>query len=571
MSRLVPLACVVAVCAGGAAHAVPLTIVGTNDLHGRVERVAALSGHLEPRRAELKEAGGAVVLVDGGDMFQGTLESNLEEGKAVVAAYNAVGYDAAAIGNHEFDFGPAGDLVTPKSDKDDPRGALKARAREAKFPFLAANVVDAATGKPVGWPNVKPSTLIEKAGVKVGIVGVTTTDTPRTTIASNFKGLKVAPLQEAIEREATQLRKAGAVVVVVAAHAGGKCDPLRSAGSDDAHRLDSCGADAEIMKVARALPRGLVDVIVAGHTHQQMAHEVNGVVILESWANGRGFGRVDLDVGADGKVVVKRIHPPLRLCGPKENDDAPIEKCAPTSESGARLAVDTGLLKALGPSLAKARKLRDRKLGVVVASEIRRGYDRESVLGNLFADLMKEARPDADVTLMNGGGVRQNLDQGELTYGDVFEMMPFDNRFAAATMTVAELRVVLEKNLSSTRKGGIFSLAGVRAEITCLSDGRASVILKDDKGAVWPDDKKVKVVTTDFVALGGDGGLGLDRDRIVVDEGLPVREHLVRAFEKRKGQVLKGDDAALYSPATARLKNTTQHDARCGAASDGGH
>ncbi len=559
---LLPVLLSVLFCAP-AVRAVPITIIGTNDLHGRVERVAALSGHVKPLRERLKKQGGGLVLVDGGDMFQGTLESNLEEGKAVVTAYNAVGYDAVTVGNHEFDFGPAGDLVTPKTPADDPRGALKARAAEAKFPFLAANIIDVATGLPVGWPNVKPSTTVTIAGIRIGIIGVTTVDTPKTTIATNFKGLKVQPLQEAVQREAEALRAGGARVVVVTAHAGGKCGL-----HDDPHRLDSCETDAEIMKLARALPKGLVDVIVAGHTHQAMAHEVNGIVIIESWANGRGFGRVDLEVSAAGSgivpsVTVAKIHPPRRLCGPPENDDAPIEKCAPEGADGDVVKVDHGLLKSLGSSLQRARKLRDRKLGVVVASEIKRGYEHESVLGNLFADLMKEARPDADVTLMNGGGIRGNLKEGELTYGAVFEMMPFDNRFAQATMTAAELRVVLEKNLGPNKKGGLLSMSGARVVVACPGDGKAHVTLLDEKGAVIADDKKLSVVTTDFVALGGDGGLGLDDSRVVVDEGEPVREHLVRAFEKRKGQKLRGDDAALFSPETARFKNPTQKTARC--------
>ena len=94
------------------------------------------------------------MLVDAGDMFQGTLESNMTEGAAVVRAYNALGYDAVAVGNHEFDFGPVGPAPSPRAPGDDPRGALKARAAEAHFPFLAANLVDDATGAPPAWPNV---------------------------------------------------------------------------------------------------------------------------------------------------------------------------------------------------------------------------------------------------------------------------------------------------------------------------------------------------------------------------------------------------------------------------------
>ena len=132
-----------------------LSIITTTDLHGgiiqRGERggLALLGGYVRNVRAARPRDLGAVLLVDSGDMFQGTLESNLNEGAVVVRAYNRLGYAAAAIGNHEFDFGPAGPEATPRKAGDDPRGALKARAVEARFPFLAANVIDDATGRPV--------------------------------------------------------------------------------------------------------------------------------------------------------------------------------------------------------------------------------------------------------------------------------------------------------------------------------------------------------------------------------------------------------------------------------------
>jgi hypothetical protein len=121
-----------------------LTILGTNDLHGAIDRLPILAGYVANLRAVRAADGGQVLLLDAGDMFQGTLGSNLGEGAAVVAAYNAIGYDAAAIGNHEFDFGPVGPAVTASGPDDDPRGALRARALEANFPFLSANVLDAA-------------------------------------------------------------------------------------------------------------------------------------------------------------------------------------------------------------------------------------------------------------------------------------------------------------------------------------------------------------------------------------------------------------------------------------------
>src|SRR5689334_2065400 len=192
--------------------AVTISIIGTNDLHGAIERLPIFAGYVDNLRAVRAADGGAVVLVDAGDMFQGTLASNLNEGQAVIAAYNAIGYAAAAVGNHEFDFGPEGPAVVAQSVDDDPRGALKARAAEAKFPILTANILDAESSQRIKWPNMPASTLIEAAGVKIGIVGVSTEATPYTTMPANFVGLKMQPPAEAITTEAKALRDKGAQI-----------------------------------------------------------------------------------------------------------------------------------------------------------------------------------------------------------------------------------------------------------------------------------------------------------------------------------------------------------------------
>lgn len=521
------------------AAAVPITIIGTSDLHGRVARTAVLSGHLAVLRAQAKKAGGGVVYVDGGDLFQGTLESNLVEGKSVVEAYNLLKPDAVAIGNHEFDFGPAGPLATPIAATDDPRGALKARIREAKFPFLAANLIDAATNKPLAWPNTKPSHVVTIKGVKVGLIGVTSKDTPYTTAAANFVGLKVAPLREAVAAEADALRAKGVAVIVVVAHAGGKCAKL-----GDPTDTSSCELDAEIFQLAGSLPAGLIDVIVAAHTHQQIAHVVSGVPIIQAWANGKGFGRVDLDVDPKTrKVTLMKVHPPQVLCA---DDDAPT--CT-TSYEGQTIGVDESVARVVEPYVKKAKLLKEKTLGVRVTREVRRGYDTESALGNLFADLMLEASPGADVALMNGGGIRANLPAGELTYGHVFEMMPFDNRFARVAATGADLRSWLEQNLSA-RKGGILSVGGVRVDVTCEGK-QARVKLTRRDGRPIADGDKITIVTSDFLASGGEA-TKLPPGSVTLDDGDPIREALVKMLEKRGGS-LDGNDRALFDPGSRRI------------------
>ena len=287
-----------------------LSIIGTNDLHGALERLPLLAGFVVNVRAARSADGGGVLLVDAGDMFQGTLESNLAEGADVVRAYNEMGYAASAVGNHEFDYGPEGPATTAQSIEDDARGALKARAREAKFPLLVSNISDVASGERIKWPNMPASTMVEVAGIQIGIVGASTESTPFTTMPANFVGLVMKPPPAtAIAAEATRLRAAGAKLIVVVAHMGSKCTDLE-------HPTDvsSCDQHEELFRMIADLPKGAVDVIVAGHTHAGIAHRINDIAVIESFSSGRAFGRIDVRLSPDGRVTAIHIDHPHMVC-----------------------------------------------------------------------------------------------------------------------------------------------------------------------------------------------------------------------------------------------------------------
>ncbi len=497
---------------------VTITIVGTSDLHGHVRALPLLAAHLAGLRRERAEDGGAVVLLDAGDMFQGTLESNLEEGASVVAAYTALGYDAVAIGNHEFDFGPVGDRTTAREPGDDPRGALQARIAQAPFPFLSTNLRRSAddTHPEIGLP----STLLARAGVQIGVIGVTTEATPHTTIAANFAGLAVAPLAATIADEARSLRARGATIVVVAAHAGGRCTDF--AAPDD---LATCNETQEIMTVARALPPGAVDVIVAGHTHQAMAHRVDGVAIIQSYALGVAYGRVDLTVDRrTRKLAASQIHPPRRLCSAPTA--SPESGCESHDDRGQAVAPDPSLLPVLADALARADTLRARPLGPRLRSAFVARHRGENPLGNLLTDLMLRARPGADVALLNGGGLRADLPAGPLRYGALYEAFPFDNRFATVPLRAEQLAALLARGL--TGQGTFLSLAGLRAEARCVGD--TAVVTLHRKGRKLPPGTPLTVLMSDFLATGGDrllASLGEPTPApIVIEDEPPLREAL---------------------------------------------
>jgi 5'-nucleotidase len=532
-----------------------LTVLGTNDVHGHVRRTAVFAGYVDNVRKRREGDGGGVLLVDAGDMWQGTLESNLGEGAAMVQAYAELGYDAATIGNHEFDYGPVGPEATPQSPDDDPRGALKARLREVRFPVVAANLLDAETGERVQWPNVDPSILREVAGIRVGIVGVTSEETLETTISANVKGLEVGPVAKTIEAQATRLREQGAQVIVVAAHAGGDCTRF-----DDPSSLGSCDRDAEIFEVARDLPQGLVDVIVGGHTHQGIAHEVGGIAIVEAYAKGRAFSRVDLTFDRGQQRVVRtRIHPPEPICADLDPERG---RCEPEPYAGAPVEPSEQVLQAVSEHLERAREASREKLGIELEEAMHVDFDEESPLGNFLADLMLRVRSSADVALVNGGGIRADLPAGPLTYGELYEAFPFDNRFATVELPAKALATIFERNLQS--EGGFLSVSGVHVRARCTRDG-LQVTLMDDDGKPIPPERRLTVLASDFLVTGGNAALtelGRAEQSIAIEDGRPMREIMADRLRKRSGKARPGD-GTVYDPERPRVRYPAKRPVEC--------
>jgi 2',3'-cyclic-nucleotide 2'-phosphodiesterase (5'-nucleotidase family) len=568
--RLAPLGVLLlAACAGStarlpapapAAGTLTLSILGTNDLHGGILQrgdrggLPLLGGYVGNLRTARARDGGAVLLIDAGDMFQGTLESNLNEGAIVVAAYNALGYMVTTIGNHDFDYGPVGPPPTPQQPSDDARGALKARAAEAKFPFLAANLIDDATGEPVAWPNVKPTTTVTAAGLRIGIVGVMTARALSQTIAANVGGLHVAPLAATIAAAAKDLRSGGAAIVIVTAHAGGRCTEFTSPAD-----LSSCEPGEEIMQVAPALPRGLVDVIVAGHAHSGVAHVVSGIPIIESYQGGRTFGRVDLVVDrASGRIVERRVFPPRDVCA---RVDPGTTRCDPEGSSGGRVIAeyegapvrpDRAIENTIAPAVQAALAQKRMPLGVTLTTPVRRaaaGMTGDSPLGNLFVDSYRAGIAGADVSINNtSGGLRADLPPGPLTYGSVFEVMPFDNRLVAFHLTGAELRKVLSNQLM--RSTALVGISGVRVRATCEGGALNVVMLRAD-GSQIADSDRLLVATSDFLATGGDSIFTpvTPPDGIPVEQDIGlVRDIVVDALRKRGGTLSEEQLVDATSP-----------------------
>ena len=519
-----------AACAGtDERDTIVISVVGTNDVHGELAPqsdrggLVTLSGYVSALRAARADDG-AVLLVDAGDMWQGTLASNLSEGKPVLDVYNALGYAAAAVGNHDFDFGPPGPKPIPDSDDDDPQGALRQRAREANFPLLAANLIDEKTDRIVEWENVYPSTMVSVQGMDIGIVGVSTEYTLQTTIAANTVGLRIAPLGETITREARALREQGAELVLVLAHAGGRCTSF-----DDPRDLSSCNPNSEIIRLANALPAGLVDHIVGGHVHQGVAHVVNGTGITVSYSNTRAFSRVDFTLDADtGEVVGRRIFPPQQNLPAESYEGAAVE---PMPEVLA-IAERAGEL---------AARRQAEPLGVYLDTPMTLRPGPESELGNLMTDAVREFT-EADIAIHNvRGGIRAELPAGALTFGSVYRMFPFDNRIAVIELSGAELRSIIARQVHNVGRRAGFS--GMRVFVECAESGMGINLVRPG-GAVIADDDIVSVAVNDFLLLGGDSVLTpvipADGFSIPYDTAL-VRDALVDWFRSQDSSLHAGE------------------------------
>lgn len=481
-------------------------IIGTNDVHGHLEAeahptkadkalavheggLATFGGYVDLLRARYPRQ---TLLLDAGDLFQGTVPSNLSKGAAVIAAFNALGYQGAALGNHEFDFGPG-------EHQADLLGAIQERMGEAHFPFLACNVVEAQSGKPPAWKNFAASTLLTVNHVKVGVIGAITPDTPTVTVPQNVASLKFLDPAPEVEREAARLRKAGAQVLVLVAHIGGECTDLK-----DPTDVASCNPHSELSALLEKLPEGTLDVALGGHTHKFIAHKIRGVAVSEAGSYSHAFGWIEACVDRAGKVTTT-IHPPTPICAERWKEGGCSARDAASGEEpaeflGRPVKPDPRVAEAIAPFLEKVKAQQEAKIGVRLAAPVTRSHDAPSPLGRMVAEAVKQAMPGADVGLTNAGGIRANLPAGELTFGQVFEVLPFDNRVVALHLTGAELK---EFVIAPLRGGhGFPQLAGLTLAFDPAHPEAAVLTLAGGK-PVDPA-KSYVLATNDFLANGGD-------------------------------------------------------------------
>ncbi|HEY3314945.1 MAG TPA: 5'-nucleotidase C-terminal domain-containing protein, partial [Bacillota bacterium] len=379
-----------------------ITLLTTNDFHGRINKddqktssgayyggSSVVASYITRERAQNPTG---TLVMDAGDAFQGTAVSTLLKGKPVADLMNDEGYDVMELGNHEFDWGVQ---------------AIQDRVAQAKFPILAANVFKKGTTERPDW--AKPYVFFEKEGLKIGVIGVITSETPTIVVADNVKDLDFKDPTMIVNILAPQLRYMGADVVVVLSHVGGTQDSKTGVVS------------GELATMAKSI--GGVDAIVGGHSHSTVAAKINGVPVVEAYYQGRALGEIVLTVdGVSHQVLNSKV----QTITTYQSDV--------TADSAIQAKVDQ-YNKDLGPVFGE----------VIGKTEINLDNTRTqpSALGDLITDVMKNVA-GADIALTNPGGIRTAIPAGDIIVGKMWEVDPFSNTLCTATYTGAEIKAVIE-------------------------------------------------------------------------------------------------------------------------------
>jgi 5'-nucleotidase len=344
--------------------------------------------------------------------------------------------------------------------------------RQARYPILGANV-RFADGRDVDW--VRDDTLVTIGALKVGIIGLATIQTPRTTMAINVADLRFDALAPVVNQRARALRARGADAVVVVAHAGAFCQ-WGSTGEP------TC--TGEIVDLAREITEK-VDAIVSGHTHSVVSARVNGIAIVQARSEGRAVGIIDIPLGGGDAVVAVR--------------DVRADSVAPDP------AVDSLVRRVVAAVAAEMSR------PIAQIAEPLRRSGRQYALGNLIADAQRAAGT-ADVAVMNNGGIRADLQAGQATYGSLFQIQPFGNTLYRLTVRGRDLRAYLERMVDREQPNAHVSgvtvvyaparPAGSRIVTAMMADGRP---LRDEATYTF--------VISNFL-LGGGDGLGLSAEAV---------------------------------------------------------
>ncbi|TNJ43952.1 bifunctional UDP-sugar hydrolase/5'-nucleotidase [Phaeobacter sp. B1627] len=466
--------------AGMAAAEYKLTILHTNDFHARFEPISKYdSGCSSEDNTEGKCFGGSArlvtaveaararagnsILVDGGDQFQGTLFYTYYKGKVAAEMMNKLGYDGMTVGNHEFDDGPE---------------VLRGFMDAVDFPVLMSNA-DFSAEKFLSDKLLK-STVIEKGGEKIGLIGLTPQDTDE--LASPGPNVHFSDPVAAVQGEVDRLTASGVNKIIVLSHSGYVVDQKVAAGTTG------------------------VDVIVGGHSNTYLSNEsdraagpyptmVNDVAIVQAYAYGKFLGELNVTFDDAGNVT-EAAGEPLIMDAAVSEDETTVARIA---ELAAPL--DEIRNKVVAAAETAIEGSRD-----VCRAE-------ECPMGNLVADAMLARVKDQGVSIaiQNGGGLRSSIDAGEVTMGEVLTVLPFQNTLSTFQISGQTMIDALENGVSQVEEGGgrFPQVAGLSFAFDASKEPGARVsdvmVLEGETATPIDPAKIYGVVSNNYVRNGGDG------------------------------------------------------------------
>lgn len=512
-----------------------LDIMWSNDVHGGIDRAKATfmnpefppqlggggsAATLIKRVRGLSDKSRDNLLFDIGDFFQGRPVGTVTRGKAVMEYMNEIGYDAMTIGNHEYDISED-DLITT--------------LKMAKFPVLSCNIVERSNGEIP--PYLKPYTIINKMGVRIGVLGMTTTDTEKMSFPDHIKNIDFLSEKEEVEKWVKHLRKVEKVdLVIVIGHAGlpyepeetyltrydAKGNPLQK------DRLAVWGYDSQ--EIAREVEG--IDLFIGGHMHKGFAQPwidpVTHTMVIQGYAYGSNLGWITLKIDKDTKTVSGYETPAMRegaLITLFEDEFIPDGEIAPK----------------IAEQVAIAEKGMDEIVGYAGVYLSRTNVDAQSLIGNTIVDAMRY-ETKADFAFINLGGVRADIASGPVTYRSIFDVMPFDNMVVSFTCTGDFLRKVIEARIAGGRHGMIVSGGNVIYSKK-RPDGDRITSLKIG-GQPWDPKKLYTVTTTDFLMQGNAGLTILTQvpEKDIVMHQTNLRDAIVNYFRTHSPIKTKIDD-----------------------------
>lgn len=443
-----------------------VTILYTNDFHSAFDPIPAYwlkdspklggAAHLTTYINQIREREKTTFLFDTGDMFTGQM-SFLTKGEALMEMMLTMKYDAMAIGNHEFDYGA--DNFIKQMDR-------------VPFPCLGANIYY----KDTNIRYSRPYTILEKDGVRLGVIGIIGIDARSVALPSGITNLDFRdPVP--IVRELVKELKPQVDLIVVLAHQG-KTGPMQTDAENRPEVQRDFDEDIRLTSEVEG-----IDVFVGGHAHRGIekpfVNPKTGTLIVQTYGYGTRLGYLNLQL--NGKKIASHSGELLKVWSDKFKPDAEIAR-----------------------KIAFYKKLTAPQIGVVqgvLKSRLVRDYNRESSLGNFVTDVLREVG-NADIGITNAGGLRADLPEGEITNGNVYDALPFVNSLVVCEMTGKQIKEVLEQGFSLER--GMIQVSGLAAKYD-LSKPLGKRLVSLEIGGKAADDGKIyRVATNSFIWEGGD-------------------------------------------------------------------